>query len=391
MRRVVVLGSTGSIGVQALEVLADARGGDLPMRVVGLAAGSRWQDLLVQASSFDVGAIYLDDAEASARARDAIGGAGGIIHTCASVVELIERTEPDLVLNAIVGFDGLEATLACLERGIDVALANKESLVAAGNLCLDIADSSGAAIIPVDSEHSALQQCLADSSPLEVESLVLTASGGPFRGRTRAELADVTVEQALAHPTWSMGGKISIDSSTLMNKGLELVEAMVLFDLPADDIEVVVHARSIVHALVRHRDGSLLAHLGWPDMRVPIAWALHYPVRPAVATARRLDLVDMPALEFERPDLETFRCLQLARNAASAGAGAPCVLNAANEVAVEAFLAGRIGFLQIANVVEHTLDALGAPGEPDSLEAAREQDSRAREAARSVLATVSSS
>jgi 1-deoxy-D-xylulose-5-phosphate reductoisomerase len=387
-RRVLVLGSTGSIGVQALDVLADARGGDDPLRVVGLAAGTRWQDVLAQASGYDVPAIYLSDADASVHARDAVLGAGGIIHVSGSVTELIERTEPDLVLNAVVAFDGLEATLAALERGIDVALANKESLVAAGNLCLDVADASGAAIVPVDSEHSALQQCLADSRPEEIDTLVLTASGGPFRGRTRDELADVTIEQALAHPTWSMGGKITIDSATLMNKGLELIEAMVLFDLPEDRVEVAVNATSIVHALVRHRDGSLLAHLGWPDMRVPIAWALHYPVRPLVASARRLDLWDMPPLSFEQPDVETFRCLALAREAARVGSGAPCVLNAANEVAVEAFLAGRIGFLQIADIVEAALDTLGAPGEPDSLDAARALDAAARDAAAATLTTL---
>jgi 1-deoxy-D-xylulose-5-phosphate reductoisomerase len=387
MRRVLVLGSTGSIGVQALEVLGAARGGEDPLRLVGLAASSRWQQLLAQASGFDVGAIYLADAEASARARDAIDGAGGVIHVCASIVELIERCEPDLVLNAIVGFDGLEATVACLERGIDVALANKESLVAAGALCMDLAERTGAALIPVDSEHSALQQCCADSTPEEIDSLVLTASGGPFRGRTRDELGSVTVEQALDHPTWAMGGKITIDSATLMNKGLELVEAMVLFDLPEDRVEVVVNPTSIVHALVRHRDGSLLAHLGWPDMRVPIAWALHFPVRPAV-DARPLDLVEMPALAFERPDLETFRCLALARSAARAGDGAPCVLNGANEIAVAAFLDGRLGFLQIADVVERSLEAVVDRAEPASLDEARVLDESARRAASDALARV---
>lgn len=383
-RRILILGSTGSIGVQALDVLAAARASDDPLRVVGLAAGSRWQDVLAQASGFDVGAIYLADADGSARARDAVGGAGSTIHVCGTIVELIERTEPDLVLNAIVGFDGLEATLACLERGIDVALANKESLVAAGALCLDVAERTGAAIIPVDSEHSALQQCFADSTPEEVDSLVLTASGGPFRGRTREELTSVTVEQALAHPTWSMGGKISIDSATLMNKGLELIEAMVLFDVPAERVEVVVNPTSIVHALVRHRDGSLLAHMGWPDMRVPIAWALHYPVRPHV-DARALDLVAMPALEFEQPDLETFRCLALARDAAESGNGAPCVLNAANEVAVDAFLGGDLEFLDIAQVVEHALGTVSDRAEPASLEEAVALDAAARSSATTAL------
>ncbi|MEO6867441.1 MAG: 1-deoxy-D-xylulose-5-phosphate reductoisomerase [Gaiellales bacterium] len=390
MRRMLVLGSTGSIGVQALEVIAAARGGEDPLRLVGVAAGSSWQDVLAQASAFDVSSIYLEDAEASTRARDAVSGAGGDIHVCASIEELIERSQPDLVLNAIVGSAGLAATHAALSRGIHVALANKESLVAAGNLCLDIADSTGASIIPVDSEHSALQQCLGDSTPEEVSSLVLTASGGPFRGRTREQLSGVTVEQALAHPTWSMGGKISIDSATLMNKGLELIEAMVLFDLPEHEVEVIVHPDSIVHALVRHRDGSMLAHLGWPDMRVPIAWALHYPVRPEVAVARRLELAQMPSLVFEEPDLATFRCLHLAREAGRTGAGAPCILNAANEVAVAAFLGGSIGFLQIAEVVEHVLGVVDAPGDPDSLEAVAALDVQARSAATAQLASLTS-
>jgi 1-deoxy-D-xylulose-5-phosphate reductoisomerase len=375
VKRIVILGSTGSIGEQALEVVADSGDAERALEVVGLSARSSSERLLAQAAQFDVGALLL--AEAAPPAGDA--------RFVANVAELLERTQPELVLNAVVGFAGLEATLEALGRGIDVALANKESLVAAGALCMAAAERSGARIIPVDSEHSALQQCMGSSRPEEVESLVLTASGGPFRGRTAAELTDVTVEQALDHPTWAMGGKITIDSATLMNKGLELIEAMVLFDQPEDLVEEVVNPTSIIHALVRHRDGSLLAHLGWPDMRVPIAWALHHPVRPRVP-ARRLELADMPALAFERPDLETFRCLALARDAARAGGGATCILNAANEVAVEAFLAGRIRFLEIADVVAGTLERVDAPGEPDSLDAARELDSRARAAARGALA-----
>jgi len=383
-RRVLLLGSTGSIGEQALDVLARARGSEDPLELVGLSAGTSYLPIVRQASAFDVRVVHLADAEASAHAQGALGRAGldGDVHVASSIAELIERTEPDLVLNAVVGFAGLEATMAALERGIDVALANKESLVAAGELCMSTAERTGARIIPVDSEHSALQQCWAESHPDEIDTLVLTASGGPFRGRTRAELADVTVEQALAHPTWSMGGKISIDSASLMNKGLELIEAMVLFGMNEDRVETVVQPDSIVHALVRHTDGSLLAHLGWPDMRVPIAWALHYPVRPALPDMRRLDLTQMPALSFTEPDLETFRCLALAREAARAGGGATCVLNAANEVAVAAFLMGEIGFLDIADTVERALDAAGDTPEPDSVDAAREIDARARELAR---------
>ncbi|MCW2928937.1 MAG: 1-deoxy-D-xylulose 5-phosphate reductoisomerase [Thermoleophilia bacterium] len=385
-RRVLVLGSTGSIGVQALDVLAGEPVGSSGLELVGLAAGTSWEPLLEQAAAFGVEHVHLADAEASAQVRRAAGDGAHAVTTAASVVELIERTEPDLVLNAVVGFSGLEATLAALDRGIDVALANKESLVAAGALCMSTAARTGASIIPVDSEHSALQQCIGSSAPDEIESLVLTASGGPFRGRTSGELADVTVAQALQHPTWAMGGKITIDSATLMNKGLELIEAMVLFGLPEREVEVIVHPDSIVHALVRHRDGSLLAHLGWPDMRVPIAWALHHPVRPAVAAARRLDLAEMPSLAFEEPDMATFRCLRLARDAARLGGGAPCVLNAANEVAVAAFLDGGLGFLEIADVVEAALDHVEARDSPESLEAAHELDARARAAAQTALA-----
>jgi len=279
-----------------------------------------------------------------------------------------------------VGVAGLAATVAALERGIDVALANKESLVAAGEFCVGLAKARGAGLIPVDSEHSALQQCLAASDPDDIGSLVLTASGGPFRGRTRESLLDVSVAEALAHPTWNMGGKISIDSATLMNKGLELIEAMHLFGVGEDRVEIVVHPDSIVHALVRHRDESLLAHLGWPDMRVPIAWALHWPARPEVAGARALDLTAMPPLLFEAPDADTFRCLALARDAARAGGGMPCVLNAANEVAVGRFLAGGCSFLAIADLVEAALEACAGAAAPDSLEAAQALDRRARAA-----------
>jgi len=382
--RVVILGATGSIGVQALDVLVEARGAEQPLKLVGLGAGTSWQAVLAQATSFEVDHVYFADLDAAAEALTALGPLANVeggIHVAATVDELLERTQPDIVLNAVVGFAGLAASLATLERGIDLALANKESLVAAGDLCLAVAERTGARIIPVDSEHSALQQCMADSPLEEIDSLVLTASGGPFRGRTRSDLAHVTVEEALAHPTWDMGGKISIDSATLMNKGLELIEAMVLFDLPADSVETIVHPHSIVHALVRHRDGSMLAHLGWPDMRVPIAWALHWPTRPTVAAARRLDLAAMPALSFEEPDLDTFRCLALARDAARAGGGAPCVLNAANEIAVEHFLAGRLGFLQIADVVEQVLTDVPAGDAPASYDAAFALDAEARIAA----------
>jgi 1-deoxy-D-xylulose-5-phosphate reductoisomerase len=274
---------------------------------------------------------------------------------------LLEESKPDVVLNAVVGFAGLPATLWTLERGVDLALANKESLVAAGDLALAARERGGGRILPVDSEHSAAFQLLEGRTPETVDSLVLTASGGPFRGRSRAELGSVTPAEALAHPTWNMGPKITVDSATLMNKGLELIEAHFLFGLPYDRIEVVVHPTSIVHALVRFRDGAALAHVGYPDMRVPISFALTYPERAATPIPP-LDLSTGLILEFSAPDEEAFPALALARAAGEAGRTAPCVLNAANEVAVAAFLDGRLPFLGIPEVVERTLNAIeGVP------------------------------
>jgi 1-deoxy-D-xylulose-5-phosphate reductoisomerase len=272
---------------------------------------------------------------------------------------LITESNADLVLNAIVGSAGLVPTVAALGEGIDLALANKESLVVGGELVTQLAEATGATIIPVDSEHSALHQLLGSEPPGTVDRLILTASGGPFRGRSAAELQDVTVEQALAHPTWDMGGKITIDSATLMNKGLELIEAHHLFGTPYEQIDVVVHPQSIVHSLIQLCDGATLAHLGYPDMRVPIAYALHYPDRVDVPVAR-LDLAAVGSLTFEPVDEETFACLRLAREAARAAGTAPCTLNAANEVAVHAFLSGRLRFLEIASVIEETLESLPA-------------------------------
>jgi len=269
--------------------------------------------------------------------------------------------------------------VTALGEGIDVALANKESLVVGGELVMKLAEATGARVIPVDSEHSALFQLLRQAAPGAVERLVLTASGGPFRGRDAHSLRDVTAAEALAHPTWDMGGKITIDSATLMNKGLELIEAHHLFGFPYERIAVVVHPQSIVHALVHLNDGASLAHLGYPDMRVPISYALHFPERADV-TLETLDLAAVGSLSFEAPDLETFRCLVLARDAAAAGGTGPCVLNAANEVAVHAFLGERLGFLDIPRVIEGTLDAI----EPQSVrqfEDLYDADAEARERA----------
>jgi 1-deoxy-D-xylulose-5-phosphate reductoisomerase len=357
-RGVAILGSTGSIGTQALDVLAHHRD---EYRVVALAAGRDSDILRRQAADFDVPA--------------------DMVRACAgepeSLAELASMPEADVVLNAVVGFAGIHATLWALEQGVTLALANKESLVAAGELALAAQARGGGAILPVDSEHSAAFQCL-DGQPREVvESLVLTASGGPFRGRTRAELENVTVDDALAHPTWAMGPKVTIDSATLANKGLELIEAHFLFDLSYEQIEVVVHPTSVVHALVRLRDGALLAHLGYPDMRVPISYALTYPERAATSLPQ-LDLASGLTLEFSAPDLETFPLLALAREAGEKGGTYPCAFNAANEVAVQAFLEGRIRFLDIASVVEDVLARVEGLPARDIAELV-EADARARD------------
>jgi 1-deoxy-D-xylulose-5-phosphate reductoisomerase len=323
VKRIALLGATGSIGRQALEIVE----AHPDLELCAAASGSR-----------------------------PIEGLAPMTQVGGDLTALLDRAEPDLVLNAVVGFAGLPATLWALERGVDLALANKESLVAAGELALEAQRRGGGLLLPVDSEHSAAFQCLEGRAPEQVDSLVLTASGGPFRGQTREDLSDVSPAEALAHPTWNMGPKITVDSATLANKGLELIEAHFLFGLPYDRVEVVVHPTSIVHAIVRFRDGASLAHIGYPDMRVPISFALTYPDRSATPLPA-LDLASGLTLEFEPPDLETFPLLALARGAGEAGGTAPCVFNAANEIAVAAFLGGRLPFLEIAGVVEETLAA----------------------------------
>ncbi len=378
-RRLLILGATGSIGVQALDIVSRS-GGELT--VVGLSAAAGWEALVAQAREHRVPRIVLADPDAAARAGEAWTD-GKVLVGNDGLVELIAEAECDMVLNAIVGSAGLLPTVTALGEGIDVALANKESLVVGGELVTQLADATGAALIPVDSEHSALHQLLAGERAGTVDRLVLTASGGPFRGRPRAELAGVTVEQALAHPTWRMGGKITIDSATLMNKGLEVIEAHQLFGTPYERIEVVVHPQSIVHSLIGLCDGATLAHLGYPDMRVPIAYALHYPERVDVPVAP-LDLVAVGALTFEAVDEDTFACLRLARQAGIAGGTAPAVLNAANEVAVHAFLSGRLAFLRIAEVIERTLDLVPSGG-VHSFDSLARADTEARRVAAGLI------
>ncbi|HEV2074662.1 MAG TPA: 1-deoxy-D-xylulose-5-phosphate reductoisomerase, partial [Thermoleophilaceae bacterium] len=331
--------------------------GSEELEVAGLAAGVRHEPLLRQVAEHGVRRVALADADAAARASEAIVDAE-VLAGPEGLVQLIVETDCDLVLNALVGSAGLGPTIAALGEGIDLALANKESLVVGGELVMQLAEATGARIIPVDSEHSALHQLIASERPGAIDRLVLTASGGPFRGRLLDELAAVGPEDALAHPTWDMGGKITVDSATLMNKGLELVEAHHLFGVPYERIDVVVHPQSIVHGLVHLNDGASLAHLGHPDMRVPISYALHHPERADVPAVPTLELAAVGELTFEQPDEETFACLRIAREAAAAGGTGPCVMNAANEVAVEAFLDGGLSFTGIPELIERTLEAV---------------------------------
>jgi 1-deoxy-D-xylulose-5-phosphate reductoisomerase len=366
-KRLLILGSTGSIGTQALDIVCRSD----ELELVGLSAERSWEALLEQARVHGVGRIALVDPGAAARAAEAWTG-GEVLHGAEGLVQLVVESGADLVLNALVGSAGLGPTVATLGEGIDLALANMESLVVGGELVTALAEATGARIVPVDSEHTALHQLLAGQPPGAVERLTITASGGPFRGRTGAQLQDVSVADALAHPTWAMGSMNTIGSATLMNKGLELMEAHHLFGTPYERIDVVVHPQSLIHGLIQLADGAMLAHLGPRDMRVAISYALHGGESVALSSASGggggvdyrpvapLDLVEVGQLTFEAVDLEAFPCLRLAREAAAEGGTAPCVLNAANEVAVHAFLAERLPFTGIPAVIEATLEQLPA-------------------------------
>ena len=349
MKRIVIAGVTGSIGTQAVEVLA----ANNAIEIVGMGAGRRAGDLFDLATQAGVTELALAAERFAEQVPDGVTlrvGAG-------SIEALISELKPDLVLNALVGYAGLSVTRSALESGADVALANKESLVAAGHLVKELAAENGCEIIPVDSEHASLAQLLEGVPADEVSSLTLTASGGPFRGWTAESMANVTVEEALNHPTWAMGGKITIDSATMMNKGLELIEAHHLFGFAYEDLNVLVHPQSIVHALVELADGMQLAHMGMPDMKAPIAWAVEGRTRRNIGVAP-LDLAAVGSLTFEEPDLTAFAALPLAIAAGSRGGSAPAVLNAANEVAVTAFLEGRIPFGEIIPLVAGSLGRL---------------------------------
>ncbi|HNJ97704.1 MAG TPA: 1-deoxy-D-xylulose-5-phosphate reductoisomerase [Ilumatobacteraceae bacterium] len=375
--RVAIAGSSGSIGTQTLDVVRAEQG---KYEVVALGVGSSVEALIAQANEFRPKVVAVADAAQRADVAAALP-------FCEVVADMADLVEPaDVVVNAVVGFAGLPVTIGTLRAGKRLALANKESLIAAGPVVQPLRDVPGAELVPVDSEHCAVHQCLRSSAynEREVSRIVLTASGGPFRGRTAAELADVGVEQALAHPTWKMGPKITIDSSTMMNKGLEVIEAHELFHTPYDRIEVVVHPQSVVHSMAEFTDGSTIAQLSMPDMRLPIGYALAYPARIGTPFGR-IDWAQVGRLDFQPPDTATFRCLALAYDAGRAGGTAPAWLSAANEVAVEAFLEGRIRWTQIAESNEAALQQW--PGGPcvtvDDVVAA---DATAREVANKVLA-----
>ncbi|HJW41012.1 MAG TPA: 1-deoxy-D-xylulose-5-phosphate reductoisomerase [Rhizomicrobium sp.] len=379
-RSVTVLGSTGSIGVSTLDVVAHARAtyGAHAMPVEALTAQANVDGLIGQARAIKPKVAVIGDDKLYGKLKDGLAGTGiEVASGRAAVIEAAARPSATVMV-AIMGAAALEPALAAVARSATVALANKECIVAAGGVFHRALANSTASVIPVDSEHNAVFQVLNGEGAREVEKVTLTASGGPFRDWTLEQMSVCTVEQAVAHPNWSMGAKISVDSATLMNKGLELIEAHFLFALPPEKLDVVVHPQSIVHCLVSYEDGSTLAHLSAPDMRTPIAHALAWPRRIA-SPSRRLDLAEVGQLTFRKPDHERFRCLGIAMEAMRRGALAPTVLNAANEIAVDAFLNRRIGFLDIPRVVETTLAESPEANAPcDTLEAVLAADGRAR-------------
>ena len=369
MTRVAIAGSTGSIGKQTLEVIAASESGKY--QLVALSANSSADEIIKQAKTFKPNLVVVNDESARKIVARELAATNPKIEVIADVAAMAGIA--DVVVNGVVGFAGLSVTIATLAAGKRLALANKESLIAAGPVVAPLRKISGAEIIPVDSEHCAIHQCLRSSQNnlRDVAKLLLTASGGPFRGQTKKSLEEVTIKDALKHPTWSMGPKITVDSSTLMNKGLEVIEAHELFGLDYDSIDVVVHPQSIVHSMVEFRDGATIAQLSLPDMRLPIAYALEYPNRSTVGFGA-IDWTKLSQLDFEQPDRDTFRCLNLAYAAGRIGGTAPAWLSAANEVAVEAFLAGVVQWSQIASIIESTMqhhDGLIATEVEDILEA----------------------
>jgi 1-deoxy-D-xylulose-5-phosphate reductoisomerase len=379
-RSVTILGSTGSVGTQTIDLLA----ADLNrFRVRALVAGRNTGLLAQQAIALRAEIAVVADPAAYAALRDALAGTGIQVAAGADAVVQAAALQADWTMAAITGAAGLAPTLAAIRRGACVGLANKEALVCAGDVMLHAVQEAGATLLPVDSEHNAIFQSLADGNRGAVEKIVLTASGGPFRTSSLEEMARATPEVALRHPVWSMGAKISIDSATMMNKGLEVIEAARLFSLDEAAIEVLVHPQSVIHGMVYYHDGSVMAQLGSPDMRIPIAHTLAWPRRMAT-TSRRLDLAAVSRLEFAAPDLIRFPALRLAREVLQAGGGTPTILNAANEIAVEAFLQRRIGFLDIVETVSRVLQQLGTP-KADTLDDVIALDATARRIAQDLM------
>ncbi|MBO6137192.1 MAG: 1-deoxy-D-xylulose-5-phosphate reductoisomerase [Lachnospiraceae bacterium] len=371
MKNIVILGSTGSIGTQTLDIVRENRD---KFKVLALAAGKNAALMEEQVREFSPGLAVLYDKEAAKSLETAIADTSTrVLSGMEGIIEAARLAEADTVVGAMVGMIGIEPVMEAIRAGKDIALANKETLVCAGHLIMPLAKEKGVKILPVDSEHSAIFQSLRGGEAGEVEKILLTASGGPFRGRKREELAAMTAAQALKHPNWDMGAKVTIDSSTLANKGLEVMEAHWLFDTDYDNIEVVVHPQSIVHSAVMFRDGAVIAQLGIPDMHLPIQYALTWPER-IYLKEKRLDLFELKELTFERPDTKTFRALELALRAARAEGGMPTVFNAANEEAVAAFLKGRTGYLDIVALIEDAMDSVqlnGAKSLEDILETER--------------------
>jgi len=377
-RRIALLGSTGSIGTQALDIIRDHRE---EFEATLLVARSSVDLLIAQAREFHPRAVVIADESLYTSVHEALSPLGIEVYAgSAAIEEAVQRPDIDIVLTAMVGYAGLRPTMAAIRAGKTIALANKETLVVAGELIIREAKAHQARIIPVDSEHSAIYQCLVgegEGTESSVEKILLTASGGPFRGYSATKLEQVTVEQALRHPNWVMGAKVTIDSASLMNKGLEMIEARWLFDVSPEDIEILVHPQSIIHSMVQFHDGSIKAQLGQPDMRLPISYALGLTERVANSYPR-LDFTQH-SFTFERPDLEAFPNLSLSYRAIARGGTAPCVLNAANEVAVASFLEGKLGFRHMSQLIEHTLDAVALTSTYDlSVLAATDQEARCR-------------
>ena len=374
MKRISILGSTGSIGTQALEIIRD---NPQRLKVVSLSCSSRTDLIRDQIREFEPLAVSLEK-EADAKAIQTEFPSLQVYHGRDGLNALASMEDCDMVLNSLMGMRGLEPTLAAIEAGRDIAFANKETLVAGGRLVMDKARAKGVRLLPVDSEHSAIFQCLEGAEGNPVRRILLTASGGPFRGYTEEMLQDVGLEDALAHPNWSMGAKITIDSATMMNKGLEIIEARWLFDVPLDRIKVLVHPQSILHSAVEYTDGSVIGQMGWPDMKLPIAYAFSWPERMAMSGSMKpLDLFEVGEMTFEEPDTKVFRTMEIAREASMAEGTAPAYMNGANEALVGAFLEKKIRFIQIRDILEKMMSDY-EPKKDRDLETILEEDDRAR-------------